>query len=986
MSQSSFLSQIAENILRDYPELEKITLIFPNRRAGLFLRKALSQQIDKAVWSPNVISIDDFIQNISPLKSQDPLALNFELFHVFQEVMYGTNPEAQQESFDQFYFWGQMLLKDFEDLDKYMVESEHLLKNVAELKAIDQQFDYLSEEEKALVTQFWSSFKDKNLQQAEQFQELWEKLPTIHRAFQQRLREKGMGYSGMIHQSVLEIIKQDDFSHQYGTIIFAGFNALTTTEQRIISHFVEKEDAKIYWDLDRYYYEDYAQEAGRFLREYRQDPILGKTLPPIYSPSDNNPYPDRAPDHFIAQKKEEEFPVEIIGVPLEVGQTKLTGDILSEIKAKILARGETFEEEKTAVIIPQEHMLFSVLHSVPEDFKSLNVTMGYPLRNTALYTFFELVCRLQQGATEGPLFPYKVALELLDHPYLSQSVAEDAQEKILELKKAIIHRNQSLVPLFLFQEMQLPIFDALFYKAPDVAHFSEYLTKLLLFINKSVLTEEFEDAAPEQEFVLKLYKELKKLEDLMATHTMNLQMETFIRLLRQVVQGVRVPFSGEPLLGLQIMGVLETRNLDFDQVIIMSMNEGAFPQAASKNSFIPYNLRKAFHLPTFEQHDAMYAYLFYRLAQRCKKMYMIHNTETDGNYKGEESRYLYQLRFESPFKLKEKVLALEPKVKQAEAIAIEKKGQVMEILKERYITKEYPLSPSAINTFLDCPLRFYFRYIAQLKEREELKEELDMAATGTILHNALEALYKGLMTRTNSNTIMPKQIKEELMKSLPFEIEKGIREHYKINSDQHLKLAGNNVIVNEMLNKMGEKILETDIAYAPFEIVGLEMGRNKFIKVPFQYEGKKYDMKISGSIDRVDLKGKQLRILDYKTGKDDTSFPAVEDLFDRKKNKRSKVALQTLLYSMLYDHNYPDTNHEIVPAVYAIREMFSNNFDYHLKLKKTRIKDARPMMPEVMNHMQLLMNELFNSEIPFYQTEDEHKCTYCDFKQICRRG
>ncbi|GJM59881.1 PD-(D/E)XK nuclease family protein [Persicobacter diffluens] len=985
---STFLSELADMILRDFPQPEKLTIIFPNRRAGLFLRKAISQKINKAIWSPNVISIDDFIQRLSDLKTQDPLALNFELYHVFQEVMYGQQELSEQsrESFDQFYFWGQMLLKDFEDLDKYMVESEHLLTNVADLKAIDQQFDFLTEEEQALVEKFWTSFKDKNLKYAQGFQELWEKLPQIHRKFQDRLKAKGWGYSGMVHRHLLEKLTSGNYEHHYGNIVFAGFNALTKTEQQIISFFVEKHQARIYWDLDRYFYDDFQQEAGRFLREYKQDPILGATLPDPFRHGVPEEEQKLAADHFIQTKKDEQDPIEVIGVPLEVGQTKVAGELLQEIRNAVLAKGEKFEEEKTAVILPQEHMLFSLLHAVPEEFKSLNVTMGYPLKNTALYSFFELACQLQQSAVEGPEYPYKVVLELMAHPYLMQSLQAEELEKVQEARRQIIRRNQSMVKGAYIQSLEVPFLNVIFYKAPDVAHFSHYLTELLLYVNKTVLTEEFEEAAPEQEFVLKLYKELKKLQELLNTHQMALPMETFIRLLRQVIQGVRVPFSGEPLLGLQIMGVLETRNLDFDQVIILSMNEGAFPQAASKNSFIPYSLRKAFRLPTFEQHDAMYAYLFYRLIQRAKKVYLVHNTETDGNYKGEESRYLYQLKFESPFPLKESVLATTPKAVGANAIEIKRSPEVQKQL-SRYLGENgVPLSPTALTTFLDCRLKFYFRYIAGLKEEQELQEELDVAVAGTILHNTLENLYEPYLGR-DDGMVMPQQIKELILPQLEKQIEQEIRKHYQLQDAEEMALAGNNVIVKKMLLNMGRQILKRDMEYAPFTLVGLEIGRNEFLKIPLNLNGQRATVRLSGSIDRVDLKDGQLRILDYKTGGDSTTFKSVGSLFDREEKDRSKVALQTLIYSLLYDHNFPDPEEEnsIVPAVYAIREMYGQQFEYFLKEGKNRLENARRLFPEIMEGLQQLLEEIFSEEQVFDQTDKEEKCRFCDYRKICRR-
>jgi hypothetical protein len=981
---NTFLEELAAEILKNHSNnMDGLTLVFPNRRAGLFFQQYLARQLNQPVWSPTVLTLEEFVQSLSTSKKADTLLLVFELFEVYKRLV------LTEESFDKFFFWGEMLLNDFDAVDKHLVDARLLFTNISQINDMGDALDFLSREQIQVVQEFWQSFGTSRSRQQQEFIAVWDILPQVYAQYRQRLQTTGIGYDGMLYREVAEAAATHKLDHTYQQLVFAGFNALNPAEEKILAYFVKHEKARIYWDTDAYYMLDERQEAGAFLRKWARSSTFGSSFPEEY------------PKNLLQKNKS----IELIGVPLEVGQAKAMGEKLLHC----LQEQKGIELEKTAIVLPNEYMLFPVLHSIPETYKdsrgsshpigNINVTMGYPLRSTPLYSLIELMVELQAAARgEGTkvAFHYRTVLALLRHPYLYYYNTELARKNIqkIEAKNKVYLKPAGL-------EGDELLYPALFRHISGIQPMFDYLLQVLELINESINEENYEYPTLEQEYIYQFFTHLKRLRELVQQQRLDLQMPVFLKLLRQIVQEQRLPFTGEPLSGLQIMGVLETRQLDFENLFILSMNEGSFPPAPSHGSFIPYNLRRGYGLPTFDQEDALYAYYFYRMIQRAKHVHIFYNTSSANGLNGERSRLLYQLLYESGLEVRQQVLTHPLQLAKALPLEIPKTDAVREVLQQHLAPKgEAPqrrFTPSALNTYLDCSLRFYFKYVAGIQEPDEVQEEVDPAVFGNLVHRAMELLYKEHIAGKGGNALMEPQDLVMLHKKLPEVVDRAFAEHYGLALP--LQLEGRNLIIRSIVEKLGKAILNCDEDYAPFEIVALESESrfrgegpetNRFrMEVPIAVNGSRQYVGMKGIIDRIDRKEDKVRILDYKTGQDEKRFESLESLFDRENDRRNKAAMQTMLYSLLYLNVNPQEEARVIPGLYNSRELFSAGFDVLLEIKADRgympVRDIRPFEEEYRVQLVKLLEEIFNPEIPFSQTDNLRKCDYCTYRGMCHR-
>ena len=663
---SSFLEEVSRQLLDKHQgHLAELTVVFPNRRAGLFFREILSRDIHQPGWSPRLLTFPELITELSDLRPPDQLTLIFMLYQIYQRES-GT-----KEPFDRFYFWGELLLEDFNEIDKSLVRADDLFANLRDLKVLDAGYDYLTQEQRALVARFWQGFNgpaDQPLSPPKQaFLTFWNVLNRVYEGFRAHLQERGLGYEGMMTRAVAESLGQLATDNPFSRVAFVGFNAFYAAEEQVVRWFVRQTGADAFWDVDAHYLDDPVQEAGQFFRRYRQRLDLAATLP------------DPLPRHFYANGPRD---IQIVGVPLEVGQAKLVGNVLQELIDK-----GNFVPERTAIVLPDQNLLFPVLHALPAAIRRVNVTMGYPLRNTSLYSLVEQLLRLQEGkrlrnsaGSERPAyeFHHTAVLAMLRHPYVNP--VDHAAMQLL------IRRIEDENRIYLRPEElhRTPFLQRLFQPVNAVPETFTYLLRLLKDLHDHITT----DATPsstqpihsensstpnpqspnpshpedhpasshqhptsnhpegpqhptsniqhpinseshpdpdlvlpvlEKELIYHLYIHVNRLKALSDENQFQFQQITFLKLFRQLMQSLRLPFTGEPLRGLQIMGVLETRNLDFDHVFILSANEGTYPPREVGHSFVPGNLRRGFGLPTPDQQDAIYAYTFYRLLHRRSK-------------------------------------------------------------------------------------------------------------------------------------------------------------------------------------------------------------------------------------------------------------------------------------------------------------------------------------------------------------------------------
>lgn len=939
-----FLQQIAHQIYQDHAnELGETTVIFPNRRAGLYFREYLKKEISGPVWSPVILSFQDFVAYQSESQLADKLFLTHRLYKIYSDVL------KSKEGFDRFYYWGQMLLKDFDDVDKYLVDPENLYANLSRQKQLDLTFDFLDEEQKAIIKRFWQGFEQTKSEQKERFQFVWERLFAVYSKFQQSLKKEGLAYEGMQYRFVAENLDTILFKNLNGPVVFAGFNAFNLAEDQIITWFIKNRGAKIYWDVDDYYMREENQEAGKFFRDYKKRTIF------------ENTFPKELPRNLKAKTAS----MTLTGVPEQIGQAKIVGQKLQEL----LKENPALDLRKVAIVLADESLLFPVLHSLPEKIEAINVTMGFPLTNAPLNSLIEHILDMQLRRNKQGLFHYKSVLAILKHPLV---MAQDSKA-ILSLTAHFEKENKVFIDREEFKNH--PLLTTIFtYVDKDLIG---YLTGLLLELHKS-------ESEIEVEYIHQFFKLFNRYGELLEGEGQAIDIRLFSRLFKQLIRSERLPFSGEPLNGLQIMGVLETRNLDFEHVFLLSMNEDFFPSQGGKHSFIPYNLRKAYGLPNYDQQDAIYAYLFYRLLQRPKHTELFYNTEGNDVGGGEMSRFVQQLLHETDWIKKHQIASSSANLEKIGAIKIEKNEQIRKSMKRFLVNGQDAakrLSPSALNTYLECRLRFFFRYVANLYEKDDMDDDVDARSFGNVLHDAMDRVYTNFLSERKTRAITKADI-NSLRKNIDHAIEQAFRKQFSVPDTRKFEFEGKNIIAREITKEYMVKILELDSQYAPFEFYRAEKKFKYNLKVP-SIAGKELLIGLEGTIDRIDKKDGSVRLIDYKTGRDTHTFNSIASLFDPEDKNRNKAAFQTFYYALLYEQDRNE-NETPIPAVFN-RETIFQGASYQLKLDKTPVTQADSFMLEYLEHLTQLLSELFNPEVPFDQTADEKKCEYCAYKGICGR-
>ena len=956
---NKFLYELAESIHKEHPRVEEVSVIFPNRRAVLYFRKHLSTFLDKPSFAPRLITIEDLFSDLSDLNIPDKLELNYRLYRVYKEVVLKQNPSA--EPFDKFYFWGDMLLRDFDETDKYLVNAGQLFMDLSKQKELDSSFDYLTDEQRDFLKGFWKNFEENLTTNKKKFLNVWSRLHDLYLSFKESLLSEKLAYEGLMQRIVAENI--DDLASRVKSprIIFAGFNALTKAEEKVISYFVEKGIADIYWDTDAYYVNNNTQEAGRFFREYQHHRILSssflRNIPSNFSDSGKN--------------------INVYGAAEPVGQTK----IMAEVLRQELSKG--INAEDTLIVLPDEKLLLPVLHGLTPDIEKLNITMGFPLSGAPIFNLIELLVEMQiAGKTET--FNHRHVLALLGHPYVVSADPVAANSK----RKEILDQNWVSVPKN-FLATSVSLHRIIFGNSAD--NILDYLRNVLTDIGS---LEKL--GTLDKEFTFHFLTLLNRMDEIMGAdndqpsqlpHEQKLKsrqssMKFFLKLFRQLVQMQKIPFSGEPLKGLQVMGVLETRNLDYRNVFILSLNEGSFPSSTNKGSYIPANVRKGYGLPTAEHQDAMYAYLFYRVLQRAENIFLFYNSETDPLGQGEMSRYLQQLIYESGKPITRKVLHNPIQPEPIRPIVIEKDAGVLETLSRlsEGNAKFKGISPSALNTYIECRLRFYLRHVARIKEADEVEEDLDARVLGNFVHQVMELFYKRITEQKQTKVIEESDLQTSEANITKL-IDEVFIEAYGLEPGKPVVYEGQRLVVYEIVKRFAQRIIEMDKEYSPFVMEALEQ------------EGLSYEMKLdnakafvilSGKIDRVDRKDDVVRVIDYKTGRDRLDFESVTSLFSRE-GKRNKAAFQTMLYALLYKTNHRSSGLRIVPGLINRMNLFDRNFQFGLKVGKMYVDNVEPLIPEFEQHLKLLLEELFDPNVPFDQTTNIETCRFCPYQDICYR-
>ncbi len=914
-----FLAKVVEELSYKNKDFSNYVIVTPNRRAGLFIKKYIqnNERINKPCWLPELHSIKDFIAVISQLYLMDNLSLVFRLYPVYKECF------EHPKSFDKFYQWGRVVISDFNEIDLYLVDQNKLFTSLRQISSLDKEF-----ERGGLVIKNFIQFS--------------ENLEQLYSKFTEGLLEDKQAYYGLALREIVVNFKLSWFD-QWDKVVFAGFNALSYAEQTLMEKLAEQGKAEIFWDIDRYFFLDKKQEAGYF---FRKNPLI----------ENKNQVKWITDDLLTAHKN-----IEIIGTAGRVAQTK--------VAAKFLQNDIQLKNE-TAVVLPDESLLFPLLHSLPDNINQINVTMGYPLKNTSLFHLLNAIIDLQnnkESSENGFNFLYRDVRTILLHSYVltmdRKTVSQFLQE-CLEKNRVLVH------------EQELNIFTAnisyIFTPISSLDLFIRYFRNILENIVNTM--KDKEGFSLEIEYMYYFYTQLQKIQDIIIEFNIELGLPTFWNLFKAVIEAASVPFLGEPLQGLQIMGLLETRALDFKNIYILSVNEGILPASIAKDSFLPNDVRNYYGMVTHEHEDSIYAYNFYRLLKRAESIKIFYNTESDEFGKGEKSRFIEQLLREYSNKnvnadIKEKIINIKAAYQLPDTLSIEKNSTTI----EKLINMDY--SPTRLQTFVDCSLKFYLKYILEIDQHKEVMESADERVFGIIIHKILERLYQPLTGKTLS---------EKNIEILKEQYEMVCEQVYQeIMGNVDIK-KGRNFIYCSIIKSLIEKYLNNETSDK--RVIRSEANITRNLRIDNRM------VKLYGKIDRIEKNSTFTDIIDFKTGDTKSLKFTFQNNYNSENlieylRKNDQILQLICYYYLVVGTEYINTNTEYRLGIYSFRNQHKK--DKIQYLKRDRNKDyhfkGRREVGKCITVLKYIFTEIFNTEKFFEQTEDKSKCEYCPYVEICGR-
>ena len=965
----TFLDIVVEDLLtKSQGDLSRYTIVFPNKRASLFFNHSLAEQTTRPVWSPRYTTISELLGSLSGLMAGDRIQLVFELYRSYVTVTGST------ETLDQFYSWGELMLSDFDDIDKHMAEAGQVLQVVADLHELDTT-DFLNEDQIRVLKQFFSNFTEKhNSELRQRFLQLWSKFKDIYSNYHERFGKLGIAYEGMLYRDAIETLRKDggEALTKDGTIyVFVGFNLLNKVEESLFDYLKGEGRARFYWDFDDYYM--HGSEAGRYiaghLKNYPNELPLDHE---IYRMFEQKRQRTKNRDHG----RKEQADVTFLAAPTEDLQARYVSQWLTP--ERILAG------RKTAIVMADESLLETVLYCLPPEVTHVNITTGYPLAQSHIASFVRLYMVLLQKRNHT----LHNVNALLRHPY-AKNVSEKAGELLEYLNDNKIYyptdndlnRDENLTRLF----------------APlsDVEDYMAINDRLLWAVKTIAMNGSMKEG--EAEGLYRMHKVLNRLSSLMGEglplpsgNGGITGMALYRKLLQQIVQSTTIPFHGEPVEGIQIMGVLETRNLDFEHVLLLSCNEGNMPAKVSDSSFIPHSIRKAHDLTTIDNKVAIYSYYFHRLLQRCPDVTVTYNNSTANGQTGEMSRFMLQLLAESNIMIGRGVMTAGQTANMTREDDVEKTPEMVKHLLDRG-----KLSPSGLDKYLRCPKRFYYCYVMGIREDDSNDtEEMDAQTFGTIFHKSAELIYKGMEGRMVTREYIRGLLEEKGNITLNRIVDQAFREELFNIKDKERKtprLGGLQVINREMVMKFLKGMLNYDLDHAPFTMLHVEHYVEEELTVSSIFG--ENTVKIIGTIDRLDQVTENgvtyTRVIDYKTGKySELNMRDIEAIFDPSQTKNhSGYYLQALLYSCIKSSEYQN----VVPMLLYVSKLSAGrsstgnkgNYSPLLSLNRLNITDVAPLKEEFMAGVKKLIEEILNPELPFKANRRSQNCDYCIYKMLC---
>ena len=874
----SFLEHVAEDLLSRYgTNLSRVAVVFPNKRASLFLNEHLARLAGKPIWSPSYITISDLFRSHSSLQVADPILLVCELHRVF------TACTGIDETLDHFYGWGQLLLSDFDDLDKNMAPADKVLANLRDIHELDDT-SYLMPEQREMIKRFFSNFSEEhNSELKERFLRLWSHIGEIYHQFNTQLAEKQLAYEGALYR---QVVTDESIEFEYDTYVFIGFNLLQQVEQTLFRRLEQQGKAIFYQDTDE--------------------------VPPQH--------------------------INYISAPTENIQARYISEWLNSDRIK--------DGRHTAIVLCNEGLLQTVIHCLPESVDKVNITTGYPLSQTSIASLINTLINMQVHgySLRKQMFTRRWVDSIKRHPYASIMPEDFAQERYTEIQ-----------PLL---------------------HWLINITQTIATSKSAII-----DSPLDTESLFRMYTLLNRLSGLVDSGILKVDVITLQRLIGQLITATSIPFHGEPAEGIQVMGVLETRNLDFHHVLLLSCNEGNMPRGVNDTSFIPYALRKAYGLTTVDYKVAIYQHYFHRLLQRASDVTILYNNATSDGKTAEMSRFMLQLMVEN----KTPISFLTLKAGQTPQLhapkTIEKTPDVIAQMQKRFSKEEGGISPTAINSYLRCQLRFFYRYVCEIAEPDSTEDDLiDNRLFGNIFHKAAQVIYTPFIGKTISSMMLEELLKEEV--TIERAVDEAIKqEFFKITDPSRPlpPLDGLQIINREVIIKYIRQLLEVDRRFTPFRIIDLE-------KWEFTEIG---GFKVGGIIDRLDsiynteTGEDQIRVVDYKTGsRDASSLPDVASIFSSEAIKdHSDYFLQTFLYAHIVRSKSPN---KVSPCLLFIQHAGGKDYDPTLSIGKEPVTDIATYSDEYISLFENLLAEIFNPQLSFTPTDDRRRCETCPFASLCR--
>lgn len=917
---ASFINDVLNDLKKKNVNISDFIFILPSKRAGVFLKKELSNIYSQTFFSPYILSIEEFVEELSQLKQLSNIELLFEFYCVYLK----NTSKENLDNFDAFSKWAQILLQDFNEIDRYLIPQEQIFNYLSAIQDINH----------------WS-LENNQTQLIKNYLSFWKKLNTTYSNLTNHLINKGFGYQGLIYREAVENIESYIQANQDKKHIFIGFNALNTAEKTIIQELLHNDLADIYWDIDDSFINTTNHDATLFIGKYKKNWKYYKTHT----------------FKWVSKNYNKEKNISIIGIPKNVGQAKYIGELLLKQK------NENNNLNNTAVVLGDENLLIPLLNSIPKNIESLNITMGLPLRITPLASLFDKLFTLHENNKAS--FYFKDVVSLLSHQFIrplfstkKTNLAEDIIKNI-QANNLIYLSKDKLISLAIEKKNIITlIFDG-WKESPKIA--LQNCAGLVLILKEHLNLDKNENLLG-LEYLYKFHEVFNILNELNLKYDYINSIKVLHSLYMEILNNETLDFQGEPLQGLQIMGMLESRVLDFETVIISSVNEGILPSGKSNNSFIPYGVKIENGLPTYKEKDAVYTYHFYRLLQRAKNIYILYNTEPDVLNGGEKSRFVTQLEIEGIHNLKQFIVVPKTPVIRPHLISVPKTDMMMSKIKA---VAENGFSPSSLTNYIRNPIDFYNQKILGIKEQDNVEEIVASNTLGTVIHNTLQDLYEPLIG---------KFLSIETVKTMKTNTVEKIMLHFRKIYKEGDLAKGKNLIIFEIAKRYISNFLNTEIEILKqgntIKILQIETALNVSIDIPEL----DFPVILKGKVDRVDEYNGTMRIIDYKTGKVELNKVEIVNWEDITTDytKYSK-SFQVLTYAYMM-HAKETFNNPIEAGIISFKNLKAGFLKFSKKDKsgigaKKDSQITKVMLNDFYNELKSLILEICNPKIPFTEKE-----------------